>query len=237
MKKWIHSVIAVLLASICLLPSAAFAADNTDTVPEGGYIATDPTEDDVIFTQEDLLILDAAEDYGATATGARTSGLITSATLKFAMNSNTMTISGLTKCVSGVKKCGFTKVVVMRRLNASYTWSPYKTYKDLYKDGTTYSLSKKLVVNPGWYYYVEGVHYAKKNALSTQKITSETGVKRFNALLSHSSPTPKPQKKTHRVTRCVFYYHSVYKRRKSRQSVSFTCFSNTILCSFIPKDL
>ena len=165
MKKWIHSVIAVLLASICLLPSAAFAADNTDTVPEGGYIAADPTEDDVIFTQEDLLILDAAEDYGATATGARTSGLITSATLKFAMNSNTMTISGLTKCVSGVKKCGFTKVVVMRRLNASYTWS-------------TYSLSKKLVVNPGWYYYVEGVHYAKKNALSTQKITSETGVKK-----------------------------------------------------------
>ena len=147
------------------MPSAAFAADNTDTVPEGGYIAADPTEDDVIFTQEDLLILDAAEDYGATATGARTSGLITSATLKFAMNSNTMTISGLTKCVSGVKKCGFTKVVVMRRLNASYTWSPY-------------SLSKKLVVNPGWYYYVEGVHYAKKNALSTQKITSETGVKK-----------------------------------------------------------
>ena len=69
MKKWIHSVIAVLLASICLLPSAAFAADNTDTVPEGGYIAADPTEDDVILTQEDLLILDAAEDYGATATG------------------------------------------------------------------------------------------------------------------------------------------------------------------------
>ena len=169
MKKWIHSVIAVLLASICLLPSTAFAADNTDTVPEGGYIAADPTEDDVILTQEDLLILDAAEDYGATATGARTSGLITSATLKFAMNSNTMTISGLTKCVSGVKKCGFTKVVVMRRLNA---------YNDLYKDGTTYSLSKKLVVNPGWYYYVKGVHYAKKNALSTQKITSETGVKK-----------------------------------------------------------
>ena len=69
MKKWIHSVIAVLLASICLLPSAAFAADNTDTVPEGGYIAADPTEDDVIFTQEDLLILDAAEDYGMPATG------------------------------------------------------------------------------------------------------------------------------------------------------------------------
>lgn len=59
MKKWIHSVIAVLLACICLLPSAAFAADNTDTVPEGGYIAADPTEDDVIFTQEDLLILDS----------------------------------------------------------------------------------------------------------------------------------------------------------------------------------
>ena len=54
----------------------------------------------------------------------------------------------------------------------------YKTYNDLYKDGTTYSLSKKLVVNPGWYYYVKGVHYAKKNALSTQKITSETGVKK-----------------------------------------------------------
>ena len=178
MKKWIHSAIAVLLACICLLPGTAFAADNTDTVPEGGYIAADPTEDDVIFTQKDLLILDAAEDYGATATGARTSGLITSATLKFAMNSNTMTISGLTKCVSGVKKCGFTKVVVMRRLNASYTWSPYKTYNDLYKDGTTYSLSKKLVVNPGWYYYVKGVHYAKKNALSIQKITSETAVKK-----------------------------------------------------------
>ena len=157
MKKWIHSVIAVLLASICLLPSAAFAADNTDTVPEGGYIAADPTEDDVIFTQEDLLILDAAEDYGATATGARTSGLITSATLKFAMNSNTMTISGLTKCVSGVKKCGFTKVVVMRRLNASYTWSPYKT-----------CLPKKSLQKPA--------------------------LKRFNALLSHFSPTPKPQK-------------------------------------------
>ena len=39
MKKWIHSVIAVLLACICLLPGTAFAADNTDTVPEGGYIA------------------------------------------------------------------------------------------------------------------------------------------------------------------------------------------------------
>ncbi len=178
MKKWIHSVIAVLLASICLLPSAAFAADNTDTVPEGGYIAADPTEDDVIFTQEDLLILDAAEDYGATATGARTSGLITSATLKFAMNSNTMTISGLTKCVSGVKKCGFTKVVVMRRLNASYTWSPYKTYKDLYKDGTTYSLSKSWWSTPVGIIMLRACIMPKKNALSTQKITSETGVKK-----------------------------------------------------------
>lgn len=42
MKKWIQSVIAVLLASICLLPGAAFAADNTDTVPEGGYIEPIP---------------------------------------------------------------------------------------------------------------------------------------------------------------------------------------------------
>ena len=180
MKKWIQSAIAVLLGCICLVPGAAFAAEapETNPVPEGGYVATDPTQDDTVFTQDELLILDAAEDYGATATGARTSGLITSATLKFSLNSNTMLISGLTKCVSGVKKCGFTKVVVMRRLNASYTWAPYQTYKDLYKDGTTYSLSKKLVVNPGWYYYVEGVHYAKKNALSTQKITSETGVKK-----------------------------------------------------------
>ena len=29
MKKWIHSVIAVLLACICLLPSAAFGLSNT----------------------------------------------------------------------------------------------------------------------------------------------------------------------------------------------------------------
>ena len=194
MKKWIHSVIAVLLASICLLPSAAFAADNTDTVPEGGYIAADPTEDDVILTQEDLLILDAAEDYGATATGARTSGLITSATLKFAMNSNTMTISGLTKCVSGVKKCGFTKVVVMRRLNASYTWSPYKTYKDLYKDGTTYSLSKKLVVNPVGIIMLRACIMPKRTPCLPKKSLQKPALKRFNAHLSHSSPTPKPQK-------------------------------------------
>ncbi len=178
MKKWINSAIAVLLACICLLPGTAFAADNTDPVPEGSYIAADPKEDDVVLTQDDLLILDAAEDYGTTATDARTSGLITSATLNFTMNSNTMTISGLTKCASGVKKCGFTKVVVMRRLNASYSWSAYQTYKDLYADSTTYTLSKKLVVNSGWYYYVEGVHYAKKNALSTQKITSTTSAKK-----------------------------------------------------------
>lgn len=171
-------MIAIVLACICLLPGTALAADSTDSVPEGGYIAADPTEGDAVFTREDLLILNAAEDYGTTATDARTSGLITTATLKFAMDSNTMLISGQTKCASGVKKCGFTKVVVMRRLNASYSWAAYQTYKDLYADSTSYTLSKKLVVNPGWYYYVEGVHYAKKSALSTQKITSTTGAKK-----------------------------------------------------------
>lgn len=42
MKKWIHSVIAVLLACICLLPSTAFAADNTDTVPEAATLQPIP---------------------------------------------------------------------------------------------------------------------------------------------------------------------------------------------------
>ena len=178
MKKLFHSAMSVLLACICLLPSAAFAAENTDTVPEGGYIAADPTQDNVVFTHDELLILDAAEDYTTDTSDARTSGLITTATLKFAMDSNTMLISGQTKCAAGVKKCGFTKVVVMRRLNASYSWAAYQTYKDLYSDSTSYTLSKKLVVNPGWYYYVEGVHYAKKSALSTQKITSTTSAKK-----------------------------------------------------------
>lgn len=177
MKKRFQSAFAVLLACLCLVPMTAFAAENSDVVPAGGYVAEDPTQDDTVFTQDELLILEAAQDYGATPAPC-TNGLITSASLKFSMKNCTMLISGMTKCVSTVKKCGFTKVVIKRRQNASYSWQSFQTYKDLYANNNTYVLSKKVNVTPGYYYYLEGVHYAKKNALSTQKFTSETSVQK-----------------------------------------------------------
>lgn len=162
MKRFLSLFLSILVIMCCSIPSYAFASDNT--------------EYDSAFTQEEFESLehvysDIAQPYS--------SGLIVSHTLGIAKSNSNLLITGDTRGSSSVVKCGFTKVVVQRRASASASWSNYKTFKDLYSDGSYYKLSKTVPVDSGYQYRVTATHYAKKSLFQTQKIDSTTNYLTF----------------------------------------------------------
>lgn len=158
MKKYLSIFLVTLMIICSSVPMHAFAEDDLAYNCE--------------FTQEEFELL---EHVYADTIEPYSSGLITGHTLGIAKSGSNLLITGSTSCSSAVVKCGFTKVVVQRRASSSDSWSNYKTFKDLYIDGTYYKLSKTVAVDSGYQYRVTATHYAKKSLLSTQKVDSTTG--------------------------------------------------------------
>lgn len=147
----------------CFVPITAFASEST--------------ENDVCFTQDELELL---EQTSATGISPYSTGLISGHDIRVAkQGTTTLLISGYTYGSSEVVKCGFTKVIVQRKKSSETSWSNYKTYKDLYSESTKYNLSKSLTVDKGYQYRVTVTHYAKKSLFSTQKVDSTTGYLTF----------------------------------------------------------
>ncbi len=162
MKKYISIYLAILMIITCFAPATVFAADST--------------EDNIYCTQEKF---DSLEHTCAVGTSLYSTGLIINKNLVIAKDGTTLIIKGTTEGNNEVMKCGFTKVVIQRRVSSSGLWSNYKTYNDLYSESNKYNLNKSLTVEKGYQYRVTATHYAKKSLFSTQKIDSATGYLTF----------------------------------------------------------
>lgn len=158
MKKYISIFLTALTVICCFTSYTALANDETD--------------DNIIISEEEF---NALEHIDATYIEARTTGLITDKKLGIAKSGNNLIISGYTKCLSSVEKCGFKTVTIQRKKSSETSWSTYKTYSSLYADSNTYTLGKSVTVPSGYQYRVTATHYAKKSLLSTQSIDATTG--------------------------------------------------------------
>lgn len=164
MKKLFMSAVIFTLLLSFLLPTVAFAAD--DSQPEEWQ--------DITLTEQEMEeILSLNPDNGISTYAT---GLISMYYIGIAQNGNTLTIVGKTYGISDVKKSGFKEIVVQQRKSSSDSWSTYTKYTDVYLDNTSYVISKSLAVPAGYQYRVTCIHYAKKNLLSTQKISNTSNI-------------------------------------------------------------
>lgn len=164
MKKLL-SILIVCAIITCSFSTVALAANST--------------EDDANFTQNEFELLEHIYAEYELNTNIRATGLITDNRLGIAKSGAVLKISGFTQGSSDVIKCGFSEVIIQRRVNSSSSWMNYKTYKDLYSESTRYDLSKSLTIESGYQYRVTATHYAKKSLFSTQKIEVTTGYLTF----------------------------------------------------------
>ncbi|MCM1363627.1 MAG: hypothetical protein NC122_08655 [Faecalibacterium sp.] len=158
MKKIISVLLTLLTIISCVCSFTANAATDD--------------KDNVAFTNEYFESLNHvyAEDIQPMATG-----LITAKRFGIAKDGTKLVMTGHTICSNEVVKCGFSKIVIERKLASETKWSTYTTYKDLCASSNIYNLSKSITVEKGYQYRATATHYAKKSLLSTQKITSSTG--------------------------------------------------------------
>ena len=119
-------------------------------------------------------------DDSSSSSGTRASGLIRSYSLYIEREGSTLLkVFGLTSCDLNVVKCGFKGLKVQRRLNSSSSWTTYHDYGNDYHDGDYYAIGYGLTVEPGYQYRVVCKHYAKKNILSIETISNQTGYVAF----------------------------------------------------------
>lgn len=167
MKKFFMSAIIFTLLLSFLLPTVAFAADGSQ--PEEWQ--------DISLTEqemEDILSLNPNNDISTYATN-----LINRYNIAIDKNGSNLIIVGSTIGTYEVKKSGFKEVVIQQRKSSSDSWSTYTKYTNLYIDVSSYTLSKSLTVPSGYQYRVTCIHYAKKNLLSTQKISNTSNTVTF----------------------------------------------------------
>lgn len=163
MKKIIKTIFLVCLSLIMMIPTAAFAGE--DTAPEWR---------DVTLSEEKFN--EMLDPYIVDNTKARKSGLITIYGISIAKNGSELLIAGKTNCNADVTKCGFTKVIVQRRKNSDYSWSTYASFYDLYSNTVSYVLKKELTPPKGYQYRVTCTHYARENIFSTEKIDNISNI-------------------------------------------------------------
>lgn len=164
MKKIIRVFILSCLIVTCFIPNVAYASVGASQL---GW-------QDVTLTDEEFNVILALNPNNEIAPYA--TGLITKKNIAISKNGNTLTIAGETQGSASVTKCGFKEVTIQRRKNASSSWSDYQTYKDLYRESTSYKLTKIVTVPSGYQYRVTCTHYAKKNIFSTQKIDNTSNI-------------------------------------------------------------
>ena len=168
MKKFLLSVISVVMVILTLVPTA-FAAN--EQLPEW---------QDLILTQEEFDAILSNNTIHTVGEDVRATGLINLYAIAISKSgTNTLNIAGKTTGTTEVVKCGFKEVVVQRRTSSSASWSDYVTYEDLYWDQVAYVLTKTLTVPTGYQYRVTCIHYAKKNIFSVQKIDNESNIITF----------------------------------------------------------
>lgn len=162
MRRVIKSISFILLALVMLVPTTTFAAE--EEVPEW---------QDITMSEEE--IDEFLAPYMVDNTMSRASGLITAYGMSIQKSGTSLKIVGKTICASGVTKCGFTEVIVQRRLRSTDSWSQYDKYTDLYSNSTVYALTKAITPPSGYQYRITCTHYAKK-ILSTEKITNISNI-------------------------------------------------------------
>ena len=164
MKKIFMSAIIFTLLISLLLPTVAFAADDSH-----------PTEwQDISLTDqeiEDILALNPNNDISTCA-----SNLISMYYIGISSSGNNLIIVGKTYGIPEVKKSGFKEVVIQQRKTINDSWSTYIKYTDLIVDNPSYTLSKSITVPSGYQYRVTCIHYAKKSLLSTEKISNTSNI-------------------------------------------------------------
>ncbi len=163
MKKRIKLLFLVCLSLIMLIPTNAYAHDNS--IPEW---------EDANISQEEFDRILAP--YEKSNEKARTAGLITRYAIGLEKSGSQLSIVGKTICAPGVVKSGFTEIVIQRRKAINDSFSTYDTYYDLYSNSTSYAISKKITPTPGYQYRVTCTHYAKKSLLSTEKIKNTSNI-------------------------------------------------------------
>lgn len=165
MKKILKSALLVFMAILMLFPATAFAEEDTEA----------PEWEDVVITEEELDEMFGSISPEEPVSPAAT-GLITNHSLSISRDSRNLYIYANTKCTSKVVKCGYKEVVIQRRVKGTTSWSTYKKYTDLYKESTSYALTKSIAISSGYQFRVTCKHYAKKNLLSTQTISSTSNI-------------------------------------------------------------
>ncbi len=163
MKKIIKSIFLICLSFIMLIPTVAYAENETS-----------PEWRDATLTDEEFNEILAP--YEVDTTKSRASGLITAYGIAISKSGSDLLIAGKTYGNADVKKCGFTKVIVQRRKNSDSSWSTYASFKDLYRNATSYSLTKDMTPPKGYQYRVTCTHYARENIFSTEKIDNISNI-------------------------------------------------------------
>ena len=167
MKKFISITLSICFLFSLFIPNTAFAS-----VEEGIG-----DWQDISLTEEEFNAILSNNPNNEIRPIA--SGLIDGYAIGISKNGNTLIIAGKTIGVTGVIKCGFTKVTIQRRKDSSSSWTDYKTYEDLYVDGGTYPLAKSYIVISDYEYRVTCTHYAKKNIFSVEKINNTSNTIKF----------------------------------------------------------
>lgn len=163
MKRVVKTLFLICLSFIMMIPTVAFGAEEEIADWE-----------DITLSQEEFDSI--MSPYEKSNAQARTVGLILAYGVALDKSGSSLIVAGKTICDGVVIKCGFSEVKIQRRKNSSYSWSTYLTYSDMYSDSFSYTFSKKLTPATGYQYRVTCVHYAKKNILSTEKISNTSSI-------------------------------------------------------------
>lgn len=169
MKKLLIKTIALVMALLFVFPATAYAEE------------TSPNIDEIVESYDLNLTEEEAEEILAnnaqTPAEPNATGLISSYNIAVSSDGGKLLVVAKTYGSVGVIKAGFTKITIQRRpLTGVSVWSNYIPYTDIYCDGSSYLYSKSLSVPSGYCYRATCVHYAKKNALSVQKIDNTSNV-------------------------------------------------------------
>ena len=100
-----------------------------------------------------------------------TTGLIACYSINtYKVSSMYMGIDGTTSGINSVVKSGFVDIIIQSRASSSATWGKYLTLEDYLVDSPTADYGRNIGLPSNYQYRVYWKHYAKKSALSTEKI-------------------------------------------------------------------
>lgn len=100
-----------------------------------------------------------------------TTGLIASYSINtYKVSSMYMGIDGTTTGIVGVVKSGFVDIIIQSRASSSAAWGKYLTLEDHTVEQHSCIYGRNIGLPSNYQYRVYWKHYAKKSALSTEKI-------------------------------------------------------------------